>query len=533
MTILAGIAFIYLYFVPYFPALNNPNENSRLYQVRAAVELHQLSINEQIARFGMVNDLGSRDGKYYPGKAPGTTFIGVPIYAGLHRYERARGHSDVSSFRLTYAVRLGGSLLPTLGFVALFRRFMRRFVESESIANVLAILLALGTMLITYALIYVNHSLTAVTAFGVVMATHAALRAKPTEAPLSQGKGWAWLWLAVAGFLLALTATLDYALLPVAVILLGYVPWRYGFTWESTVGTALGALVPSVATGMYHQVCWGSPFKLSVGFLANPQFATNHATGLFGIVGPSARALNGTILSASKGLLYFAPVFAIGLVAVVVACFRSRSRKDAVLSAVVVYWMIGYAISLVNWDGGWTIGPRYMTVVVPFVVFSMGLAWVELGPAAQRLVLPLVGGLGIVSVLVMTMTSVLFPHFPPEYANPAYELIWPLWRDGLTPYSFGRRWLGLAGHTEQIPFLLVLGALVAYVVWVSSGAWIRPARRPVVAVGSAAAALFVVVGLLRLGTVVHTDPPVLVQVGTAWIRTAVWFPPRSALDARH
>lgn len=535
--VFAGICLLYLYFIPYFPALNNPNENSRVYQIRSVVELHKLSVNEQIARYGMVNDLGRRDGLYYAGKAPGTTFLGAPIYAALRAADSARGRPDVPTFRLIYALRLAGTLLPTLLFLALFRRFLGRIVDEPPVADALTIILALGTMMLPYALIYVNHSLTAAAAFGTVMAVEAAARARDrAQGPAGRLSLSAspLLWTALAGFLLASSAALDYALFPVASMLLIYAAFRLGrlgLGARALAALAAGALVPSALTAAYHTICWGGPFKLSTSFLANPQFAKDQSSGfLFGIVGMSRAAVWGILLSPEKGLFYLSPIFALGMAALAFAGARSRTRRLAVLAILVTAWMLVYACSLVNWDAGWTVGPRYTTVIVPFVIAGLALAWRELGPRARRAVLPLGVGLGMISILLMTPTSVLFPHLPPECRNPVYEIIWPLWRDGITPTSLGRLWFGLSGRADQAPFLLSLGAISLYLVWIASGGFLSPRGGTGARVLSALGAAAIVAAALPLYAIARTEPRQTLETGTAWLRGTVWEPPLSGRE---
>jgi hypothetical protein len=532
----AGIAFLYLYFIPYFPALNNPNENSRVYQIRAAVELHKLSVNEQIARYGMVNDLARRDGLYYAAKAPATTFIGVPIYAALHAVEGARGRAEVSSFRLTYVLRLVGTLLPTLAFVVAFRRFLRRFVREEPVLNALAVMLALGSMLLPYALIYVNHSLSAASAFGAVIAAEAAARTRGGGAAgsgASTGLTRAGrVYMALAGFLLALSAALDYALLPVALMLLVYAVARVGLRPAPLAALSAGGLIPSIATAVYHTLCWGGPFQLSTKYLANPEFHGYVSKGLFGVVGLSGKALSALLVSPAKGILYLAPIFALGLAAAITAAVKGRSRGLGALCLVITAWMILYASSLVNWDAGWTVGPRYMTALVPFVFTGLALSWEALGDRTRAFVLPLGAGLGIVSVLVMSTTSVLFPHLPPEYKNPVAEVIWPLWRDGITPHSLGRHLFGLEGRADQIPFLAVLTAVLLYLVYVASGGFLSPRPSTSRRVASSAAAVAIAALLLGLGTIPRTEPARVVEAGTAWLRRSIWEPPLAKTQAQ-
>jgi hypothetical protein len=520
----AGTALVYLYFIPYFPALNNPNENARVYQIRAAVELHKLSVNEQIARYGPVNDLGKRDGKYYSGKAPGTTFLGAPIYAALRLFDAAAGHRETPPFRLLYTLRLVGTLLPTLGFLLAWRRFVGRLAVDPHIATALAVLLALGTMLLPYALLFVNHSLTAVCSFGALITIESA--AQPV---LARGDGSArraaLFWrAALAGFFIAFSAALDYAMLPVSVMLVVYAALRLRLSPLSIAAVAAGAAPPSIATAIYHMVCWGGPLKTPIGFLANPVFLANQSKGFFGIVGMTRESMFGVLLSPAKGLLYFSPFFAAGIAALVVACVRSRHRRMAILSALVTLWMIIYAGSLINWDAGWTVGPRYMTVIVPFVVFGMALAWEAIGERARKIALPVSIGLGIAAILLTAPASVLFPHLPPEYKNPVFEIIWPLWRDGITPHSLGRSLLGLSGRSDQVPVLTILAALLVYLVWVASGRYEAPRPPAMKSALRAGVALVTAAATLWLASLPRTEPRRTVDTGTAWIRTTIWEP---------
>ena len=519
--ILAGIAFVYVWFVPYFPSLNNPNENSRVYQIRAAVELHKLSINEQIDRYGWVNDLAVRDGRYYAGKAPGTTFVGIPIYAALRAWEKLRGHGEVHPFRLLFALRLFGTIAPTLLFIAVFRRFLRRVVDDDVVANAMTIAIAIGSMLMPYALLFVNHSLTAATAFGTVIATHAAVRARDQVGP-GRVPTRAWLWLGLAGMLLSATSALDYALAPVSLLLLVWVPIRFGLSWASTAGAWLGASIPAIWTGVYHTICWGGPFQLSVSRLANTQFQANHSQGVFGIVGPVPAALWGNLLSPSKGLFYLTPLFVLAMMATIAAVVRSRSRRDAVLCLLVVWWMLLYSCSLTNWDAGWTVGPRYATVMVPFAFYSMALAWERLGTWARRLMLPLGAGLAALGVCSTAFTSAIFPHLPPDYVNPVYEIIWPLWRDGFAPMSLGTVWFGWTGRLSQVPFIVVVAVLVLYLL--RAGGRGLGTRWWAGMIGAAAACAIVLSGT-RAGTMARTKQPGLIDSATRWIRTQVWYPP--------
>lgn len=520
VALFALVALIHLYFVPYFPALNNPNENARVYQVRALVELHKLSVNEQIARYGAVNDLAQRDGKLYSGKAPATTFLGAPVYAAARSLLKLLHRPELTPLQLLIVLRLATSTLPTLMFLVAFRTYTRRTIGDPHVSNALTILLALGTMMLPYALLYVNHSTSAACAFGAVIATEASM-GRRRQGLTTIGSG---AWLAVAGFLAAFAVALDYALAPVAAASMIVIVWWARPRWAELMALLAGGFVPAAATAAYHQVCWGGPFRVSMSFLANPEFAHNAEKGVFGIIGPTRESVWGVLFSPSKGLLFFSPFLAIGLLAVIASAISSRRSKPAVLSLSVVLWMLLYGVSLVNWDAGWTIGPRYVTVAMPFIVYAIGLWWLELKSAARGWLMAGVVGLGMASIVAMVGASVMFPHLQPGFTNPLRESIWPLWRDGITPHSAGRWLLGWHGRGDQAPVAGATLAIVTYLLFVVGRAWRDGRRSWGRAVAGAGIAVALCVAALSIMRIPQTKDPAVVREGTRFLRSFVWEP---------
>lgn len=514
----AGIAFVYLFFIPYFRVLNNPNENARVYQIRAAVELHKLSVNEQIDRYGRVNDLARVGKLYYSGKAPGMNVLGIPAYAALRAVDSARGVQTVPPFRLLYTLRLSCVLLPVLVFLIAFRRFLMRFTASAPLADILTIVLAVGTMLLPYSLLFVNHSLTAASAAGALMAAEYAHE----DTGLRRGA-----WLFLSGFLLAFCTAADHALFPVSCMLLVYSGARAGRSVRPWLVLCGGAAIPTLLTAAYNQICWGSPFKTSIGFLANPEFAKNQSQGLFGLVGPSAVSVYNILISPAKGLFFFSPVFLLAAAALIYACIRSEFRRIAILSSAITFWMILYACSLTNWDAGWTVGPRYAAVIVPFCTLGLALAYRELSNTMRLLFIPIGLILALLSMVLTALPSVVFPHLPPESQNPVFELIWPLWRDGFTPYVVLEPLVSLKGRAAQVPFLIVLGALMVGVLWMGVGLLPSPIQKAR-SLGrriALSAVLCAGAAVLLYGAALPRSPDMRpITASLQWIERSVWEP---------
>jgi hypothetical protein len=126
-------------------------------------------------------------------------------------------------------------------------------------------------------------------------------------------------------------------------------------------------------------------------------------------------------------------------------------------------------ISSINfWRGGWQMGPRYITAMLPFLMVPVSAA---LGAASQRW--PARGvavALVTVGVVIYGLSCALFPHFPEKFANPLYELVLRLLGADLAPYSLG--WLlGLRGVLALLPYLIVLAGVIVYAACPARAYW--------------------------------------------------------------
>ena len=70
------VSLSYLAVAPYFPRINNPNENVRIWMTRAIALDHTLAIDHVSAEWGYVDDKAAAGGRLYSSKAPGTSLLG-------------------------------------------------------------------------------------------------------------------------------------------------------------------------------------------------------------------------------------------------------------------------------------------------------------------------------------------------------------------------------------------------------------------------------------------------------------------------
>jgi hypothetical protein len=390
---------------PFFPALHSANELSRLYLVEAMVDRGEVAIDRSISLHGGIGDKSRRDGRFYSDKPPGTAFLAAPGVA----LRRLVGASPDLAGDLRIA-RFFAGILPTLLLLLLLRREMIGLGVSEASRALAIATYGLGTLAFPYSVLFYGHQLTAVLLYAVWF----CLRDRPVRPPMA----------AVAGFLGAACFAVEYQsavyLAPLVILFLARArPLPAGLA----AGIA-GAVIPLAALAMYHHAAFGSPWKTGYSFVANPFFAQVHEQGFMGVSWPRAAPFVGSLFLPSKGLFVWTPFLVLGFVGLV-SFVRRVGARDGAFRTLMVALPLLFVSSMVYWDGGWTVGQRHLTPMIPFLV----------GPAALLLdrspISRLLGpGLAAASVMMTGTATVVFPHLPENWANPFHDLTLPLLVDG-------------------------------------------------------------------------------------------------------
>lgn len=411
---------------PYFPDLHSANELSRLYTAYALVD-GDVEIGPSLDRFGDVGDKSRVADSFFSDKPPGTAFLAAPGIALRQWLGGAR--NPAVDLRVA---RLLAGVLPTLVLLLLLRIEMaERGVPAPSRALALAAY-GLGTLAFPYTVLFYGHQLVAVLVYG----TWFALRRAPV------GPGGA----AAAGFLAAFCLATEYQaavyLVPLAVVFL----LRARPLPTALAAGLAGAALPLAALAVYHAAAFGAPWKTGYSYVANPFFASVHAQGFMGVRWPHLSPFAGSLFPPSKGLLAWSPFLLLGF-AGLGSYARVASRGDTVLRCVQAALPVLFVSSMVYWDGGWTVGQRHLTPLVPFLVAPAALLIHRSAVAAT--VAP---GLAAASVMMTGTATVVFPHLPESWANPFHDLVMPLASRGC--------WVRL-GLGEGLPAPWTLGALAA------------------------------------------------------------------------
>jgi hypothetical protein len=445
------IALAYLSVWPYFERLNNPNENVRVWMTRAIVEHHTMAIDKVLGEWGYVNDKAFGGGHIYSGKAPGASFVGVPVLWAQTRLWHGRGWPSPSKRAAVVALRLFTVMIPSIIFLFFFGRFVERRSGSGAARDVLLVGLGAGTMLYPYGVLFVGHAPAALAGFTSYMLMSwfpIGDRAVPGGRASPRR-------MAAAGAFAGAAVILEYQLLLIAALLAIYAIWS---ARRRAMWFFLAALPFAIALGAYHAALFGHPWDFPYGHLENPGYAHLVSVGYHGLRGPRMTALATSLFSVSYGLFVFSPFLGLGLIMGCVAVVRGPRPEGIVVVAATLLMAI-FISGLAHWRAGWCVGPRYIAGAVPFLTLGLVIRWRSFSDGSRRAegLRALAGGLIVASVFANGVSAAVYPHYPEQFDNPIYDLALPLVRDGYVPYGLG--WaLGLPRLWSLAPVAVFLAA---------------------------------------------------------------------------
>lgn len=483
-----AIALVMVYAFPHYPSIRSANELPRLYLVMAMADDHTFAIDEGVARWGATADVSPAGGHQYSNKAPGSSMLAVPAYVVLRGVTHVVADREPTLGEMMWTFRLWTGVVPTLLFLWLLWGFLARFTPDEDARRATLAIYGVGSMALTYSVLFISHQLSAVCIGAAwIVATRVV-----EDPPASLGAGrLSARWMLAAGALAGAAPLVDYqalfAAVPIAIwVLVALVRRRSGAASvvRAVAWAAAGAAVPIGILLYYHDACFGSPF--TTGYAASETFAHFHQKGFLGMDRLRWEAFTGSTVAPDNGLLVFCPALLLALPGWALMARRRLHGHVAVTVSIALIYLL-FISSLVFWRGGWQMGPRYITVMLPFLLpaIAVALASAARWPALRGAAL----GLGGVGVFVYTASIVEFPHFPEKFKNPLYEVTLRLVGDGLAAPNLGMI-VGLPGAWSLVPFALVVLAVWGAAVVGARGPW-RP-RLVAVAVSLAVTASIVV-----------------------------------------
>lgn len=194
---------------------------------------------------------------------------------------------------------------------------------------------------------------------------------------------------------------------------------------------------------------------------------------------PTWVAFSGSTISPDNGLITLAPWLLVALPGVVT--LARRDLLTALTCVAVMFVSVWFVSSIEFWRAGWEVGPRYIVMMLPFMLPLIAAqleAWRE-----RWELIALTSGLVVVGVVVYAGSAMTFPYWIEYVKNPIYELMFRLVGDDVVAPNLASA-VGLHGVVSAIPFVALVGGMTAWSIQRAAG-W----RGLVVAVGVATAML--------------------------------------------
>jgi hypothetical protein len=318
-------------------------------------------------------DIAYVDGHYYAAKAPGLAMFSLPAYA----LAKALGAIPLGSptspppgaHTVDGSTMWYGNLVVVVAFLCLL--LLIRWAVGRSIGTAgtpVALMLGLGTLLLPYATTYFAHVLAAALGFSAFALAVYTRPARPLRALVGAG--------VLAG--LAIVVELPAVIVAVAVALYLALDRPHLRRLASFAGGALIGIIPLL---LFNTWAFGSPLRMSYAHAVKALGASGHDVlgandaGFYGITHPSIGALLDLLVS-DRGLFVLAPITALALVGLP-GLARRGLRSEAFFIAGLTAAMLLYNASYYLPFGGFSAGPRFLVLLLPFLAFPLADAWLR------------------------------------------------------------------------------------------------------------------------------------------------------------
>jgi hypothetical protein len=456
----------------YFYQAGGWNQNSRIDLTRAIVEQGTSQIDRYVASTGdesMTFGLGAaarrvRDAHHYCDKAPGQSWMAVPPFGAA----RALGASVSGATWFATVVTVA---VPSAIACVLIAMLLVAWGVRDGPAQLAALAWAFATLAFPYGTLFYGHQTVAsllVIGFAMIAIPRARAVAPST------------LRLVIAGAVLGWAVVVEYPAALACAIIGGYTVYTCG--WKRALWVAAGALPPAICAALYHWLLFGGPGTTAYTFSTQH----NRERGFFmGIGVPDPDALWRILFSTFRGLFFTAPWLLLAIPGGILLGKRARGPEIAVCASIFALF-VWLNASLVDWNGGWALGPRYLVPCLPFVVLlAAGILLPPRDPARARdpariVLLAIAGVLVAYAAFAMLVGTAVKPEVDVREQHPWGNMLYPhFFRGDLAvstqsiesraPGTTRAAWnlgmqLGLGGISSLLPLLLWIAAWSAVMV---------------------------------------------------------------------
>jgi len=345
----------------YFYQAGGSNQNTRFDLVRSIVEKQTFQIDQFHKN---TIDKAKREQHYYTDKAPGVSWLGVPVYEAIialvDNKSQPPRHLDASMYLVTVsAVAIPSALAGVMLFM------LGGTLGLSTRASVaLSLAYGLGTLAFPYSTLFYGHQLAAALLLAAFVLLVRIRHQSATDTPTATA-------LATIGLLLGYAVVTEYPA-ALACAILGIYAAIFVRPYGRLVWLAVGMAIPGAALALYHNSAFGGPFTLPYEFSTQVH---RHLGFFMGIGLPDADTLYHILFSSYRGLFYSAPWLLLAIPGSILLLRQNRFRAEAVTCIAIVVVFVWLNASLVDWEGGAAMGARYLIPAIPFLAILTIGAW--------------------------------------------------------------------------------------------------------------------------------------------------------------
>ena len=446
-----------------FPRWADWNQNSRFDLVLAIVDQGTLCIDDYYQNTG---DYALFEGHHYSDKAPGTSFLGVPVYwvfkqvAGLGAIQRLLERLEMNPaltgtlweegtglqlgkvyFALALTVVTFFTVSIPSAFLGVLLYSWTGYVTQERLYRLsVPLVYGLLTNAFPYSNAFFGHQIVATLLF---FAFFVLFRIERREISAT--------WLLLVGSILGYAVITEY---PTALIAAGLCVYAFFVVPKKRwlAGLILAGLPPGLLLMAYNYAIFRTP--LPVGYHYSELYTEQHSSGFLSLSHPRFDALWGITFGSYRGLFFVSPILLLAVVGLVVWGSRRVNRR--------AWWVCSYAViifflfngSSIMWQGGYSIGPRYLLPMLPFLVVGLAYFFDTWGHRSWARGLTLV--VGVWSFFAVWAETLGGQNFPDWTLNPLFNYSLPNLAAGNIARNVGML-LGLSGWASLLPLLIGLG----------------------------------------------------------------------------
>ncbi len=426
---------------------------------------------------------GDCTGNFYSDKSPGPSLLALPFYmvfkavAALppiqHFIESGKGLGSMSdtlnpdgqgirpqavyeymalAFITFFASAVPSALLGVIVFL-----MAARFAKKDSYAFLLALAYGLATMAFPYSNALYQHQLAA---FGAFVGFYLLWRVIYEDASLN------WLW--AVGVLFSFSAITEYPVVPALGIIFLWALYRIR-NRIALYRVVVGALPLMVIFAGFNYLAFNSIIPLGYKYSTNWQ--GEHQSGFLSLQLPSGDnlvRLYGLTFSPIRGIFITSPFLLLAIWGFYLMWKQQKDKRGVVtVIGLFVAFFLFYNSSSVMWWGGYTIGPRYLIPMLPFMVLPIIFAfnWL-LDKIWGRVLVGVLVAISVVSVWGMHIAGQSWPEittWPTTFSlmnqsNTLLDYSVPLLAQGKIARNYAMI-AGLPGYASLLPLLVALIAV--------------------------------------------------------------------------